>query len=113
MVCAQNAVVTIYERLEANFALGTLALPRKLKALNLAFVELRVLNLEQAVALRAVLGLNTLTIFLIKSLVSYIFMPWAEVPIDFKVRLKLRLFTESEAKLALDRLYECKGCHSN
>ena len=93
--------------------MGALALARKLNIDNLALVELRVVHLDEAVARRAVLGLDTFTVLVCDFLVSCIFMPRPEVPIDIKVSLKARLFTESEAKLALDRLYQCKGSNSN
>jgi hypothetical protein len=93
--------------------LGALALARKLNIDNLALVELRVVDLDEAVARRAVLGLDTFTVLVCDFLVSCIFMPRAIVPIDIKVSLKARLFTESEAKLALDRLNECKGGNRN
>jgi hypothetical protein len=93
--------------------LGTLALARKLNVDNLAFVELRVVHLDEAFARRAVLSLHTFTVLVCDFLVSCVFMPRPEVAIDIKVSLKARLFTESEAKLALDRVYECKGGNSN
>ena len=85
--------------------MGTIALARKLYVDDLAFVELRVVHLDEAFACRVVPGLDAFTVLVCDFLVSCVFMPRPEVPIDIKVSLKARLFTGSEAKLALDRLY--------
>ena len=69
---------------------------------------MRVVHLNDAITLQAVLGLNTLTVAKYYVLVSAIIMPHAEVTTDIIVGFKCRLLTESEAEGALDRLYQCK-----
>ena len=93
--------------------MSTLALGCTLNIVNLALVELRVVHLDNAVALRAVLGLDTFTVLEEDFLISDLFMPRPVVPSDIKVRFKRRLCTESEAKGALDCLYQCKGGNCN
>jgi hypothetical protein len=71
--------------------LGTLALGCTLNIVNLSLVVLRVVHLDDAFALRAVLGLNTFTIFEEDFLISDLFMPRPVVPTDIKVSFKRRL----------------------
>ena len=71
--------------------MGTLALGCTLNIVNLSLVVLRVVHLDDAFALRAVLGLNTFTIFEEDFLISDLFMPRPVVPTDIKVSFKRRL----------------------
>ncbi len=86
--------------------MGALTLGRTLNVVNLALVELRVVHLEEAVALRVVLGLNAFTIFEEDALISGIFVPISEVRVDIKAGLELGLAAEAEAPLALNSLKE-------
>ena len=106
VVSIQNTVVTGSEKEEANLALGTVALGRAFNVVNLSLVELRVVNFNDAVALRTVLSLNAFTILEEDALISGIFMPRSEIFTNIEVGLELRLAAETEAPLALNCLKE-------
>jgi len=95
VVSIQNTVVTGSEKEEANLALGTVALGRAFNVVNLSLVELRVVNFNDAVALRTVLSLNAFTILEEDALISGIFMPRSEIFTNIEVGLELRLAAET------------------
>ena len=86
--------------------MGTLALGSAFNVVYLALVELGVVNLDDAVALKAVLSLSAFTIFEEDALISSIFVPRSKVLVNIEVGLELRLAAEAEAPLALDCLKE-------
>ena len=108
VVSIQNAVVTGPENEQANsnFALGALALSWTLNVVYLALEELRVVNLNDAVVLKAVLCLGTFTFFEANALTSGIFVPISEVLVNIEVGLEPRLSAETKARLALYCLKE-------
>ena len=86
--------------------MGTLALGCTFNVVNLALVELGVVNFDDAVVLKAVLGLSAFTIFEEDALISGIFLPRPEIFINIEVGLELGLAAETEAPLALNCLKE-------
>jgi hypothetical protein len=86
--------------------LGTLALGCTFNVVNLALVELGVVDLDDAVALKAVLGLSAFTIFEEDALIPCIFVPRSKVFVNVEVGLELGLPAEAEAPLALNCLKE-------
>jgi hypothetical protein len=75
--------------------LGTVALGRAFNVVNLSLEELRVVNFNDAVALRTVLSLNAFTILEEDALISGIFMPRSEIFTNIEVGLELRLAAET------------------
>ena len=86
--------------------MGTLALGRTFNVVYLALVELGVVNLDDAVVLKAVLSLSAFTVFEKDALISCIFVPRSKVLVNIEVGLELGLAAEAEAPLALNCLKE-------
>jgi hypothetical protein len=106
VVSIQNTVVTISEKEEANLALSTVALGSAFYFINLSPVELRVMNFNDAVALKAILGLCAFTILEDDALISGIFLPHSKIFINIEVGLELMLAAKTEVPLALNSLKE-------